>query len=152
MLNSTTKTLMPDLDSTDTALLSALKSDSRASVTTLAGQIGVSRATVQTRLDRLVRTGVIRRFTIETANAADPERIKAVMLIELGGPVKRQVVRALNRLPEITALHSTNGAWDLVAQIETDSLPSFDRILNSVREISGVQNSETCLLLDQAHK
>ena len=141
---------MPNFDSTDTALLSALRADARASITTLAGQIGVSRATVQVRLERLLRSGVIRRFTIETASAADPERIKAIMLIELGGPVKRQVVRALNRFPEITGLHSTNGAWDLVAQIETDSLPSFDRILNSVREISGVQNSETCLLLDQA--
>jgi DNA-binding Lrp family transcriptional regulator len=139
------------LDTTDRALIAALKTDARASITTLAAQIGVSRATVQTRLDRLTRGGTIRRFTIEAGAEADPDRIKAVMLIELEGPTKRSVVRALRRLPEITSLHSTNGAWDLVAQIETDSLPSFDRVLNAVRDIQGVQNSETCLLLDSAN-
>ncbi len=138
------------MDATDNALLAALKSDARASVTTLAAQIGVSRATVQTRLDRLTRTGTIKRFTIETAAEVDPDRIAAVMLIALEGPTKRSVVRALRRLPEITSLHSTNGAWDLVARIETDSLPGFDRVLNAVRDIQGVQNSETCLLLDDA--
>lgn len=138
------------MDATDSALLAALKADARASVTTLAATIGVSRATVQTRLERLTRNGTIRRFTIETGAEADPDRICAVMLIELEGPTKRSVVRALRRLPEITSLHSTNGAWDLVARIETDSLPGFDRVLNAVRDIQGVQNSETCLLLDDA--
>ncbi len=138
------------MEDTDRALIAALKADARASITTLAAQLGVSRATVQTRLDRLQRTGVIRRFTIETALQDDPNRIRAVMLVQLEGPTKRSVVRALRRLPEITDLHSTNGAWDLVARIDTDSLPAFDRLLNAVRDIPGVQNSETCLLLDEA--
>ena len=139
------------MGTTDRALLAALKRNARASITTLAAELGVSRATVQTRLERLVHSGTIRRFTIETALEADPNRIKAVALISLEGPVKRQVVRALKRMPEITSLHSTNGSWDLVAHIETDSLPGFDRVLNAIRDVSGVQNSETCLMLDQAH-
>ena len=50
----------------------------------------------------------------------------------------------------IVALHTTNGTWDLVAHVETKNLPEFDQILRKVREIKGVLNSETSLLLNKA--
>jgi DNA-binding Lrp family transcriptional regulator len=131
-------------------ILSALQLDGRASITTLAGQLGLSRATVQARLEYLKSSGVIRRFTIDVDNAVVQDRISAVMLVEVQGTRTSVVQRAMLILPEIISLHSTNGAWDLVAQIETSSLPEFDRVLRVVREISGVINSETCLLLDRA--
>jgi len=141
---------MSSLDPTDRRLIAALKLDGRASITTLAGQLGVSRATVQTRLNRLVSSGVIQRFTVELDAMGADDRIHAVMMIELQGNLARAVTRALRRMPEIVSLHTTNGAWDLVARIETPSLPEFDRVLREVREISGVLKSETCLLLDTA--
>lgn len=72
------------------------------------------------------------------------------MLIQLQGTMSRAVTRALNAMPAIVSLHSTNGTWDLVAQIETATLPDFDKTLRAVREVPGVLNSETCLLLDTA--
>ncbi|WP_299300589.1 Lrp/AsnC family transcriptional regulator [uncultured Litoreibacter sp.] len=141
---------MAQFTDTDGALLSLLKQDSRASVTTLAAKLGVARATVQSRLERLQRNGTIRRFTIELSREAEVDVVKAVMLIELQGSMARSIISALGRIPDIVDLHSTNGAWDLVAQIETTSLPKFDRVLRDVREIKGVLNSETCLLLNQA--
>jgi DNA-binding Lrp family transcriptional regulator len=139
-----------DLDQTDRDLIAALTADGRASVTTLAGRLGLARATVKSRLERLQSSGVIRRFTVELSAEAAPDLVRAVMLIELQGPLARKVTEALRRMPAITDLHSTNGAWDLVAQIEAASLPAFDRVLREVREIKGVLNSETCLLLDRA--
>jgi DNA-binding Lrp family transcriptional regulator len=141
---------MRDLDATDRNLIAALKLDGRASVTTLAGQLGVSRVTVQTRLNKLVSNGAIKRFTIELGRDTSISPITAVMMIELQGALGRAVTRKLHSMPELTELHTTNGNWDLVAHIETTSLPEFDRILREVREIPGVVNSETCLLLDQA--
>ncbi len=141
---------MDVLDKTDRALISALTADSRASVTTLASSLGVTRATVQSRMDRLKQDGIIRRFTVELGAVAQPDVVKAVMLIELQGNLARQVTAALRRKPEVVDLHSTNGTWDLVAQIDTTSLAEFDRILREVREINGVLNSETCLLLNRA--
>lgn len=137
------------MDSTDRALLAALQLDARASITTLAHDLDVSRATVQTRLEKLRASGTIRRFTIELGAEGQPERIRAITLIALQGAVKRTVARALHRIPEIRRLHSTNGAWDLVAEIETDTLPGFDKALNRVRDLQGVRDSETCLLLDE---
>ena len=138
------------MDQLDKTLLAALKSDGRASVTTLAAILDVSRATVQTRMERLQQNGTIERFTIDISHGHAGDEIRAVMFVEVQGNQTRSVVRKLRRLPEISALHSTNGTWDLVAHIETSSLANFDRTLRDVREIFGVLNSETCLLLTSA--
>jgi len=139
-----------ELTSSDRRLISALKKDGRATITELSGILGISRATVQTRMERLIRNGVIRRFTVEVDPVADQEVVRAIMTIEIQGSLSRSIIRNLRQKPEITTLHTTNGAWDLVAHIETASLQDFDRVLREVREIKGVLNSETSLLLDIA--
>lgn len=141
---------MSNLDATDRRLVVFLKQDSRASITQLAGELGLSRATVKVRLERLVRSGTIRRFTIEMTDPGADDLIHAVMLIELQGPLASRVISRLRKQPQITDLHTTNGSWDLVARIEAESLSEFDLVLRDVREIPGVSNSETCLLLDRA--
>lgn len=138
------------LTTVERELLALLKQDGRASVTTLAGKLKVSRATVQAKLQRLIVSGTIARFTIETGENAGVDLIRAVTTIEVEGTLSRSVIKTLNRLPEIASLHSTNGAWDLVAQIEVQTLPEFDRLLREIREIKGVLNSETSLLLNTA--
>ncbi len=135
-------------DDTDRALLAALKQNARASVTELALTLDLSRTTVKQRLVRLVETGVIRRFTIVT-DTEDDHIIRAVMMVELQGEMSRSVLQALRKIPDISGIYSTNGTWDLVLDINTESLAQFDRVLRRVREISGVLNSETSLLLDR---
>ena len=139
---------MIDLNLQDRRLLAALRQDGRASVTRLAGLLGQSRATVQARMDRLIAAGAIERFTVDLNPTIDVEMIRAVMMIELEGVMTRSVIRRLKSMPAITSLHSTNGTWDLVAHVETANLPEFDRVLREVREIKGVLNSETSLLLN----
>ncbi len=137
-------------DDTDRALLAALKQNARASVTELALALNLSRTTVKQRLVRLVETGVIRRFTIVT-DTEDDHIIRAVMMVELQGEMSRSVLQALRKIPEVSGIYSTNGTWDLVLDINTESLAQFDRVLRRVREISGVLNSETSLLLDRVY-
>ncbi len=138
------------MNSDDKDLLALLKEDARASVTTLAARLGLSRATVQTRMARLVEDGTISRFTIDVSQGQAGDEIRAVMFVEVQGNQTRSVTRRMRRLPEISQLHTTNGSWDLVAHIVTPSLAEFDRTLRDVREIPGVLNSETCLLLRSA--
>ncbi len=69
------------------------------------------------------------------------------MMIEVVGKSATQVIRKLRGLPEVYSLHTTNGSWDLVASIRTSTISEFDRILQEVRMIEGVSNSETSLLL-----
>lgn len=138
---------MRQLTSTDRKLLLILKRDARASVTTLASQLGVSRSTVQMSLERLVSSKTIQRFTVDVDSAAGIELIRAVMTVEVQGNLTSSVVKSLKDIPEIVSLYSTNGAWDLVAQIETTSLSDFDGLLRRTREIRGILNTETSILL-----
>ncbi len=137
---------MNDPNKTDRSILAALRANARMSITELAATTKTSRATAKARLDALTGSGRIRRFTIETD--VDVEGgIKAISLIQLQGKMSRAVTRTLTKIPEVTTVYSTNGTWDLVVEIRTANLEGFDRILREIREVPGVLNSESCLLL-----
>ncbi|MBE3640543.1 Lrp/AsnC family transcriptional regulator [Mangrovicoccus algicola] len=138
---------MPLIDDTDRQILALLTENARLPVKGLADRLGLSRTTVTARLDRLVGQGVIRKFTILT-DTAESAPVRAMMMVELQGSLSRAVIRRMRAMPEIASLHSTNGAWDLVAEIRAADLRDFDRVLRLIREIPGVLNSETSLLLD----
>ncbi|MGR3502813.1 Lrp/AsnC family transcriptional regulator [Pseudaestuariivita sp.] len=133
------------LSDIDRHLLTLLKRDARLSLTELAAETGASRNTVRQRLTRLQETGTIQRFTIDTA--VTEEQVRAIVTIALNGALSRSVIRALKAIGDIEELHSTNGAWDLVAQIASPDLATIDAVLRRIREIPGVTNSETSLLL-----
>ena len=134
-------------DEIDRQLIAHLRSDGRASVSKLALALGVARGTVQSRLERLIDSGTILGFTARVREDYDASAVRAVMMIEVAGKSTTQVIRRLRGFPEITTLHTTNGNWDLVAELHAENLADFDRILREVRTIEGVLNSETSLLL-----
>ncbi|MDE8603002.1 Lrp/AsnC family transcriptional regulator [Marinomonas sp. RSW2] len=134
-------------DSLDSALIAELRKDGRASISYLSQVLKVSRATVQNRLDRLISSGVILGFTVRVHKEIEKETVRAMMMIEVAGQSTSQVIKKLRGIPELVTLHTTNGAWDLVAELQTTSLGEFDRVLRRVREVDGILNSETSLLL-----
>lgn len=137
---------MAELSVVDQGIIAALRRDARLSVTDLAQAAGISRTTARMRLQALIASGQIRRFTIETDTPED-EGIRAITMVQLQGRMSRMVIRTLTRIPEVTSVHATNGAWDLVVDIRAASLVEFDRVLREIRGIAGVTNSESCLLL-----
>ncbi|MBB2960086.1 Lrp/AsnC family transcriptional regulator [Methylobacterium sp. R2-1] len=134
------------LDATDRQLIALLRTEARMPVAKLAAALGVTRATVRARLDRLVTSGVITGFTV-TVRDVEPGGVRAVTLIEVDGRHAESVIRRLSGLPEIRALHTTNGRWDIVAEIEVPTLGDFDSLLRTIRQFEGIANSETSILL-----
>ncbi|WP_422055788.1 Lrp/AsnC family transcriptional regulator [Sphingomonas sp.] len=134
-------------DDLDRRIIAHLRSDGRAPLAKLAAALGVARGTVQNRIDRLLATGTVLGFTIRMREDYDDLTVRAVMMIEVVGKSTTHVVQRLRGIPEIRRLHTTNGNWDLVADIQTANLSDFDRVLREVRMIDGVANSETSLLL-----
>ncbi|RVO38638.1 Lrp/AsnC family transcriptional regulator [Sinorhizobium meliloti] len=134
-------------DDLNRRIIAHLRADGRASLSKLSDALGVARGTVQNRLDRLLETGTLLGFTVRVREDYDVNTVHAVMMIEVVGKSTTQVVRKLRGMPEIFTLHTTNGNWDLVANIRAANLSEFDRILREVRMIDGVANSETSLLL-----
>ncbi|MGV8964952.1 MAG: Lrp/AsnC family transcriptional regulator [Cellulomonas sp.] len=141
---------MVPLDDLDRRLISALRADGRTPVTALARQLGVTRATVNSRLKRLLDSGTILGFSVRVHEEQDPDSIRAIALIEVEGRSTNKAISQLRGLPEVRALHTTNGGWDLVAELRTDTLSNFDRLLGQIRSIDGVVNSETSVLLSSA--
>jgi DNA-binding Lrp family transcriptional regulator len=135
------------LDDLDRALIGILRRDGRAPLSKIAALLSVSRATVQSRLDRLLESGAVLGFTVRVRQDQDGSAVRAIMSIEVAGKSTTSVIRSLRGVPELQSLHTTNGAWDLIAEIRADSLQDFDRVLRIVRETEGVANSETSILL-----
>ncbi len=138
------------MDDLDHRLLALLRTDARASLSQLAKALGVSRGTVQNRLDKLIASDVILGFTVRLKNPSASDRIRAIMMVEVSGKNSRRVAQALRGLPQIHTLYSTNGPFDLIAEIECANLEEFDRVLSGVRMIEGIARSETSLLLAPA--
>ena len=139
------------MDSTDRQLLSLLRDNARLSVASLAKTLRVARGTVQNRLAKLERDGTIAGYTIRLRPKIDEQRIVALMTIAVEGNRLETVLRTLRGDPSIVTLYTTNGRWDLVAEIRTDSLQSFDQELSRIRRIEGISGTETSLLLS-THK
>jgi len=76
--------------------------------------------------------------------------VRAIMLIGVEGRNTREVIRSLRGVPQVAALHTTNGRWDLVAELSCDGLGSFDETLATIRGIDGIRDSETSILLSSA--
>ncbi|MDN3545246.1 MAG: Lrp/AsnC family transcriptional regulator [Roseateles asaccharophilus] len=138
---------MSSLDDTDRELIALLRDNARLSVVALARQLRVARATVQNRIARLEREGVIVGYSVRLKPAAEAQRIRALMNVAVEGNRTDEVLRELRGHPNVAALHSTNGRWDLVAELRADTLEEFDRVLSAVRLIEGIANTETSILL-----
>jgi DNA-binding Lrp family transcriptional regulator len=135
------------MDDLDHRLIGLLREDARVSVATLAKRLRVARGTVQNRLAKMQRDGTIAGYTVRLRPEVDEHRIIALMTIAVEGNRLESVVRLLRGDPAIQALHTTNGRWDLVAEIRADSLQTFDRVLSRIRLVEGISGTETSLLL-----
>ena len=139
---------MVTLDATDTKLIRILRSNARLPVVDIAKEMGVSRATVQNHLTKLEKSGVILGYTVNLKTSSEQDKVKAIMNIKANGRKETKIADTLKGFPAIASLYSTNGHWDLIANIETDSLESFNQLLSKIRLVEGVTATETHLLLD----
>ena len=135
------------MDSLDRRLLALLRENARASIASLAKELGVARGTVQNRLARLERDGTVVGYSVRLRPQVEEHRIRALMTIAVEGNRIDAVIAALRGDPAVGALHSTNGRWDIVAELRADSLAGFDQVLGRIRQLDGISSTETSLLL-----
>lgn len=135
------------LDDLDRRLVALLRADARQPASSLAAQLKVSRGTVQNRIERLIARGVIQGFTIRTRPEIEANRVRAIMSIAIEGERSAAVVKALKGFPEVAAIHTTNGRWDLVAELDTETLADFSATLDRIRTLAGIASTETSILL-----
>ena len=139
------------MDELDRQLIGLLRENARRPAAALAKLMKVARGTVQNRIAKLERDGTIAGYTIRVRPKIDEQRIVALMTIAVEGNRIDPVLRTLRGDPAIVTLYTTNGRWDLVAEIRADTLQSFDQVLGRIRRVEGISGTETSLLLS-THK
>ncbi|ESJ25526.1 AsnC family transcriptional regulator [Cupriavidus sp. HPC(L)] len=135
------------MDDIDRQLLALLRDNARTPTTALAKALRLSRATVQNRIDKLQEAGVIVGYTVRLKPEAEPHRIRALTTIAVEGNRIGKVLQALRGEPNVQTVHTTNGRWDIIAELRADTLEAFDRTLDRIRLIDGIAATETSILL-----
>ena len=135
------------MDDTDERLIAALKQDARMALSDLAARLGLSRTTVRTRLARLQQSGEIVGYRVVTRADVQSDPVRGLMMIGIQGRGADRIMRQLGGFAEVRAVHSTNGQWDVIVEIGTETLEAFDAVLFRIRRLEGIVASETHLLL-----
>ncbi len=138
---------MTEPDATDRAILSLLAGNARMPVARLAQRLGLARTTVQARLDRLERSGVIAGYALRLSDAARAQSIHATVLIQMQPARQAAVLTQLRALPEIELAHTTSGRFDMACRLRASSTSDLDRVLDRIGEIDGVNAMETLVHL-----
>ena len=134
-------------DSDEYKIIQILKKNARLPISSISHEIGVSRVTVQKKIQKLEENGIITGYTAKLNSDSFSHKVKGWILINAEANKEEKAIKSMMKLPEITGLYTTNGKWDLAAEITSTNLEDFDRTISALRSINGVLETETSLLL-----
>ena len=138
---------MPDLDPTDRALLALLRENARRSTAELARELGLSRTTVQSRIERLERSRVIAGYTVRVDDAIEAALVRAHVMVTVGPKQTGAIEAALRRIAEVRSLHSVSGAFDLLAVVAAPSIQQLDALIDRIGALDGVERTTSAIVL-----
>jgi len=138
---------MTALTPKDQELISLLRVNAREPVSALARKLSLSRTTVQDRLRRLEQTGIIAGYQVRLSETIEQGGIRAFVTVEVEPKRTNDVSRALLKMPEVEALYSVSGKYDLIGLVRTSSAQDMDKLLDVVGVIPGVTGTESAVIL-----
>ena len=135
------------IDSKGLAIVSLLQKDGRMSVQDMAQALGLTRATVSKRMDKLETSGVIAGYTAVVRKDFFHKKIRGWVMITAVPNKEEKAIVDMKLIPEVSKIYTTNGRWDLAVEIRAADLESFDAALSKIRQVRGIESTETHLLL-----
>lgn len=135
------------LTATDQQLLTVLRENARASTAEIARRLKLSRTTVQSRIERLERQGVIGGYTVRVNDDAERGFIRAHIMITVLPKQMASVSEALRAMPEVRSLHSVSGPFDLVAMGVVPNVGEMDELTDRIGAIDGVERTTSSIIL-----
>ena len=137
----------PALDDTDHALLALLRENARASTAELARRLGLSRTTVQSRLERLERQRIVAGYTIVVPDELEAALVRAQVLITVAPRQSAAIESALRKIAEVRVLHSVSGPFDLIAIVAARSIGELDALIDRIGALDGVERTTSAIVL-----
>lgn len=135
------------LDDTDRALLALLRENARLPAADLARRLGVARTTVQSRLQRLERSGAIAGYTVVVPDEAEAALVRAHVTVIAGPKQGAGITAALRRIPEVRTLLSVSGPYDLIAVVAASSIGELDALIDRIGALEGVERTTSAIVL-----
>ena len=135
------------MDDLDEHLLSRLRDNARAPVAELARALGLSRPTIQSRLARLERSGVIAGYAVRLAGAYEAARVHAFVMLTVEPKQAAAVTSALKRLPGVRRLQSVSGPFDMIASIDAEGVGAMDALIDEIGALKGVERTNSSIVL-----
>lgn len=135
------------LDPTDRALLALLRENARRPAAELARALGLSRTTVQSRIERLERRRLIAGYTVTVADEVEAGLVRAHVLITLAPKRSGAIEAALRKIPELRVLHSVSGPFDLIAVVAAASIGELDTLIDRIGGLDGVERTTSAIVL-----
>ena len=131
----------------DNQIIALLKRNARILVTQMARELGVSRVTIDAHIKKMETSGVISGYTVKLGTEEFRHKVSGWILISVQANKEEHAIEQMIGMPEITRLHTTNGKWDLAAEIQVAMLEHFDAVISKLRQIDGITETDTSLLL-----
>ncbi len=134
-------------DDTDRRLIERLSNNARTPVADLARQLGLSRTTVQSRLERLERSGVIAGYTVRLSETEERGRIQAYILLTVAPKQAAAVIVAIRRMPGVRRLASVSGPFDFIAVASAAGVNEMDELIDRLGALDGVERTTSSIVL-----
>ncbi len=135
------------LSDAEQALLALLRENARASTAELARRLGVSRTTVQSRIERLEARGVIAGYGVRLSRDYEKGLVRAHVLLTVTPKLADRVVRELRALPAVRTLHSVSGNFDMIVIVESPSIGDLDVLIDRIGAMEGVERTLSSIIL-----
>ena len=135
------------MDDLDEHLLERLRENARAPVAELARALGLSRTTIQSRLARLERTGVIAGYAVRLSEAREAALIHAFVMLTVEPKQAAAVTAALRRLSGVHRLQSVSGPFDMIATVEAATVSDMDALIDEIGGLKGVERTASSIVL-----
>jgi DNA-binding Lrp family transcriptional regulator len=133
----------------DSRLVALLKANAREPVASLARKLNLARSTVQERIARLEREGVIKGYTVLLSEESEARRLRAVVMIAADPRQADRIGAELKRMPEVRALSAVSGAYDMMAIVEAETPARMDAVLDRIGKASGVARTVSSIILSE---
>lgn len=136
------------LDILDKRLVALLGENSRTATSEIARRLGVSRSTIQSRIDRLIRDGHIERFTVELGEEFEARLVRAHVLIKVDQAQTGLAHARLRRITQVTAIYAISGEYDMIAVVAAESTIELNRLLDNIASLEGITRTNSSVVLE----